>query len=94
MPKAVGTLDDGPTNTLQPPAARRADPAGGQAAEYHSHATRIVGDLPTGVIVGTTVIGRVTPGNDGFERHFGDVKRVKTLRKPTGHSQPVWFNPF
>ncbi len=55
--------------------------------------------LPTGVIVGSAVIEKVTSGdpaeNDGFYRwHLSHVQRVKTLRKPRGHPQPVWFKPF
>jgi hypothetical protein len=29
-----------------------------------------------------------------FRWHLTDVERAKHLRKPTGHPQPVWFNPF
>jgi hypothetical protein len=58
------------------------------------------GELPTGVIVGSATIEKVTPpdagvGGDGLYRwHLADVRRVTTLRKPTGHPQPVWFLPF
>ena len=57
-------------------------------------------EMPTGVIVGSAVIERVTPpdGADGagglFRWHLAGVERVGTLRKPTGHPQPVWFEPF
>jgi len=52
-------------------------------------------DLPTGVIVGSAIIEKVTPRDDGmFQWHLGDVERVKKLRKPIGHPQPVWFTPF
>jgi hypothetical protein len=56
----------------------------------------ILGKLPTGVIVGSAVIEKVTPGEDGglFHWHLSNVEREKTLRKPTGHPQPVWFKPF
>jgi hypothetical protein len=61
--------------------------------------------LPTGVIVGTAVIAKVEPermtgsGDDGesesmFRWHLADVERARTLRKPTGRPQPVWFKPF
>jgi hypothetical protein len=66
--------------------------------------------LPTGVIVGSAVIERVTvaaavsavdgtetPGTGVatmFRWHLVDVQRAKRLRKPTGHAQPVWFRPF
>ncbi len=33
------------------------------------------------------------PGGMFRWRLFG-VERVKTLRKPKGHPQPVWFKPF
>jgi hypothetical protein len=29
-----------------------------------------------------------------YEWHLTDVERVKKLRKPKGHPQPVWFTPF
>jgi hypothetical protein len=62
----------------------------------------ILSDLPTGVIVGSAVIEKVTPydrtdglGFDGlFRWHLRDVERAKTFRKPKGHPQPVWFAPF
>ena len=59
----------------------------------------IFNDLPTGVIVGSAVIEQVTriesPGGDGlYHWHLRDVERSKKFRKPTGHPQPVWFNPF
>lgn len=50
--------------------------------------------LPTGVIVGSAVIEKVTSGDDVYEWHLGEVERVTRLRKPTGHPQPVWFTPF
>ena len=53
------------------------------------------GDLPTGVVVGSAVIERVTRRDDGwYEWHLADVTRAKRLRRPTGHPQPVWFDPF
>ena len=57
------------------------------------------GGLPTGVIVGSAVIERVTPPDPGdaaalFRWHLVDVRRARKLRKPTGHPQPVWFRPF
>jgi hypothetical protein len=56
--------------------------------------------LPTGVIVGTAVIDRVTRGGDEgggrgtFHWHLVDVERIAEPRKPTGHPQPTWFKPF
>lgn len=54
-------------------------------------------DLPTGVIVGTAIIEKVTPGTGNtsgyFHWHLTDVRRIKTPKKPIGHPQPVWFNP-
>jgi hypothetical protein len=29
-----------------------------------------------------------------YQWHLTDVERAKSLRKPTGHPQPIWFNPF
>src|SRR5690606_23647709 len=43
------------------------------------------GDLPTGVIVGSAVIHRVTRGDDGlYEWHLTAVERARRLRKPMG----------
>jgi hypothetical protein len=55
--------------------------------------------LPTGVIVGSAVIERVTPPDPAdagalFRWHLVDVERAKRFRKPRGHPQPVWFTPF
>ena len=55
--------------------------------------------LPTGVIVGSAVIERVTPpdADDAarlFRWHLIDARRAKRFRKPCGHPQPVWFWPF
>ncbi len=55
--------------------------------------------LPTGVIVGSAVIERVSPPGllepDGMYRwHLTDVQRATRMRKPKGHPQPVWFLPF
>lgn len=56
---------------------------------------------PTGVIVGTAVIEKVTPpAGDGdaaagmFRWHLADVRRLPTPRKPDRHPQPAWFRPF
>ena len=50
--------------------------------------------LPTGVIVGSAVIVKVTRNHDLFEWHLAGIERAKKLRKPSGHPQPVWFRPF
>ena len=52
--------------------------------------------LPTGVIVGSAVIERVSQVNQGgmYRWHLIGVERAKKLRKPTRHPQPVWFRPF
>jgi hypothetical protein len=57
------------------------------------------GGLPTGVIVGSAVIERVTPPDPAeagalFRWHLVDVERAKKFRKPLLHPQPVWFVPF
>ena len=54
----------------------------------------ILKDLPTGVIVGTASIKQVVKGDSLYEWHLTDVERVKKMRKPKGHPQPVWFTPF
>ena len=55
--------------------------------------------LPTGVIVGSAVIEKVTQpaadaGHDLYQWHLTDVKRADEMRKPERHPQPVWFVPF
>ena len=51
--------------------------------------------LPTGVIVGSAMIDSVTKGDDGlFCWHLVNIQRVELPRKPIGHPQPVWFQPF
>jgi len=51
--------------------------------------------LPMGVIVGSAIIEHVDQREDGmWQWHLADVQRVKKMRKPTGHPQPVWFTPF
>ena len=71
---------------------------GGPPAWLWEVAERLIldgGPLPTGVIVGSAVVDRVTPGaGGGFEWHLAGVERAGRLRKPKGHPQPVWFEPF
>ena len=60
--------------------------------------------LPRGVVVGSAVIHRcsavqLTTNTEQrtppfYEWHLAGVERAKRLRKPTGHPQPVWFEPF
>jgi hypothetical protein len=50
--------------------------------------------LPRGLIVGSAVIEKVTPGEHLYEWHLTGVERLDRPRKPTGHPQPVWFRPF
>ena len=58
--------------------------------------------LPTGVIVGSAVIEKVSPvdsrsagsGQAMYRWHLADVERAKRLRRPRGHPQPVWFEPY
>src|SRR5829696_3720092 len=46
--------------------------------------------LPTGVIVGSAVIERVSQVDSVYHWHLADVRRAKKLRRPSGHPQPVW----
>jgi hypothetical protein len=47
------------------------------------------------VIVGSAVIERVSRVDDLYRWDLADVRRATgRLRKPRGHPQPVWFNPF
>src|SRR4051812_28321947 len=50
--------------------------------------------LPTGVIVGSAVIDKVSRVDSMYRWHLRDVERATELRKPTGHPQPKWFKPF
>lgn len=50
--------------------------------------------LPTGVVVGSAVIEKVTRADELYAWHLGEVERLAEPRKPTGHPQPVWFNAF
>jgi hypothetical protein len=54
----------------------------------------ILKKLPTGLIVGSAVIDRVTHNGEFYEWHLAGVERAEHPRKPTGHPQPVWFKPF
>ncbi len=36
----------------------------------------------------------LNPPSSLFRWHLAEVERVKRLRKPKGHPQPVWFTPF
>ncbi|MGC4032985.1 MAG: ASCH domain-containing protein [Tepidisphaeraceae bacterium] len=49
-------------------------------------------ELPTGMIVGSAVIEKVTPINQPgmFAWHLADVKR-EAVRSPKGRPQPVWW---
>jgi len=103
---AAGKWGAGPAKARRPAGVWSSDlavPAAAPPAWMMALADKLIlGDLPTGVIVGTAVIERVTPydpgdglGFDGlFRWHLGGVERAGTLRKPTGHPQPVWFEPF
>ena len=52
-------------------------------------------DLPTGVIVGSALIEKVSRGDDGLWRwHLGEVRRSRQPRRPRNHPQPTWFEPF
>lgn len=52
------------------------------------------GDLPTGVILGTAVISRVTRHGATYHWHLTGVRRLRRPRKPNRQPQPAWFNPF
>jgi predicted transcriptional regulator len=54
----------------------------------------ILDNLPTGVIVGSAMIEKVTKGDNIYEWHLSDVERIDRFRKPRNHPQPSWFKPF
>jgi predicted transcriptional regulator len=50
--------------------------------------------LPTGVIVGSAVIEKVSRVDSMYAWHLAGVERLTKPRRPKGHPQPVWFQPF
>ena len=50
--------------------------------------------LPTGVIVGSAIIQKVSEIDTMYRWHLAEVRRAKRLRKPMGHPQPAWFKPY
>src|SRR5829696_3070406 len=50
--------------------------------------------LPTGVIVGSAVIEKVSRVDSMYRWHLAGARRARELRKPHGHPQPAWFRPF
>ncbi len=50
--------------------------------------------LPTGVIVGSAVIEKVSRVDSVYRWHLAGALRARTLRKPARHPQPGWFRPF
>jgi hypothetical protein len=50
--------------------------------------------LPTGVIVGSAVIEKVSRVDSVYRWHLAGVERATKLRKPARKPQPVWFEPF
>ena len=52
-----------------------------------------VGELPTGVLVGTMEIDRCSGKNGRFKWHIREPRRLARPRKPKGRPQPVWYFP-
>ena len=52
-----------------------------------------VGDLPTGVLVGSMEIDRCSGRKGSYKWHIREPKRLARPRKPKGKPQPVWFIP-
>lgn len=51
--------------------------------------------LPTGVLVGSAVIDRVSQVDEHtFGWHLADIRREANPKHPARHPQPTWFNPF
>jgi hypothetical protein len=58
-------------------------------------AQSLIASLPTGVIVGSAVIEKVSQPAEGlWQWHLAGVQRANRLRKPQRQPQPVWFRPF
>jgi predicted transcriptional regulator len=53
-----------------------------------------VGELPTGVIVGTARIARCQRQKDGYAWHLTEVRRLARPRRIKRQPQPAWFRPF
>lgn len=52
-----------------------------------------VGDLPTGLLVGSMKIEECTGRRGNYAWHIRDPRRLARPRKPKGRPQPVWFIP-
>jgi hypothetical protein len=88
------------SNDLAVPGPKRGEPPGWMMELAEE---LILGQLPSGVIVGSAVIERCVPAllptpysppPTLYEWHLANVRRSARLRKPAGHPQPVWFKPF
>jgi len=53
-----------------------------------------IGDLATGLVVGTVEIADCTGSDGDFEWHLVNPIRLDEPIKPLEHPQPVWFHPF
>lgn len=53
-----------------------------------------VGDLPTGVLVGTVEVVDCTGDDGDYRWHLARPRRLSRLRKPKRRPQPSWFYPF
>ena len=53
-----------------------------------------VGDLPTGVLVGTVEIQECRGKPGDYHWHLARPERLKLPIKPRKHPQPLWFRPF
>jgi len=51
-------------------------------------------DLPRGVLIGTVELWDCTGTSRGYHWHVRNPERATELLKPTGHPQPICFNPF
>jgi predicted transcriptional regulator len=51
-------------------------------------------ELPTGVIVGSAVIEKVTWSQGIYRWHLAEVRRARGLRRPARRPQPMWFRPY
>ena len=68
----------------------------GEAAAW-AEAGCEAGELPTGVIVGTAVIGgckRVGHALGEWAWELADVRRLAVPVRPERHPQPTWWRPF
>jgi hypothetical protein len=65
----------------------------GKAEEFDRMHVQL-GDLPTGVLVGTVEITDCSGEAGDYKWHLARPQRLQRHLRPTKHPQPAWFYPF